>query len=192
MRNRHQIFGILTVTFMLGLAPEARAVKQRVPTGWVGGADLLLGISLPAENPVGGESGLSPAVQGQLRLGHELGRAGRYGRLEGLLAGFVTHPSGTSDWGITSTYAIQGYGGLRYTTPLFKIISLNVGGGYGGILAFGTEPSRLLPSVADGHGPVVSGGLDIGIRWVGLIVEANHFFTIGNLTYVMGGVRFGR
>lgn len=168
------------------------ATKSRVPTGWVGGADLLLGISLPVSNPIGGDVGVSPAVQGQLRLGHELGRAGRYGRLEAVAAGFVTHPSGTASWGLDSTYALQGYGGLRYTSPLLRVISLSAGAGYGGSVAFGTPQGAILPAVADGHGPVVSLGFDIGIRLVGLVVQADHFFMSGNLTYVMAGVRFGR
>ncbi len=170
----------------------AGAAERRVPSGWVGGADMLLGIGLPGENPLGGDFGLSPAVQGQLRLGHEIGRAARWGRVEGVLAGFATHPSGISSWGVDSTYALQGYGGLRYTTPLFKFISLNAGAGYGGLIAFGTPPGKLLPMLADGTGAVVTAGLDIGFRWVGLVVEVDHFFTTGELTYVMGGIRFGR
>ena len=46
--------------------------------------------------------------------------------------------------------------------------------------------------MADGTGAVVTAGLDIGFRRVGLVVEADHFFTTGQMTYVMGGVRFGR
>lgn len=168
------------------------ALGARVPTGWVGGADLLLGVSMPVENPIGGAGAVSPAIQGQLRLGHELGRAGRFGRLEGVLAGFVTHPSGVGSWGLDSTYAIQGYGGVRYTTPLLRVISFNAGVGYGGTVAFGTPPGAALPALADGHGPVVTAGFDVGFRWVGLVVEADHFFTVGQLTYVMAGVRFGR
>lgn len=177
---------------LLLLAAPAQGARQRVPTGWVGGADLLVGVGLPVENPIGGPGGAAPALQGQLRLGHELGRGGRFGRVEGVAAGFVSHPSGVSTWGLDSTYALQGYGGLRYTTPLFKVISFSAGGGYGGIVAFGTPPDTPLPRMADGHGPVLSGGFDIGIRWVGLVVQADHFFTAGQLTYVMAGVRFGR
>ena len=57
-----------------------------------------------------------------------------------MLAGFATHPSGINSWGLDGTYAIQGFGGLRYTTPLFKFISANAGAGYGGLVAFGTPP----------------------------------------------------
>jgi hypothetical protein len=46
--------------------------------------------------------------------------------------------------------------------------------------------------LADGSGAVASAGFDFGIRWFGLVVEVDHFFTAGQLTYVMGGVRFGR
>lgn len=168
------------------------AQAARVPTGWVGGADLLLGVGLPATNPIGGPAGASPALQGQLRLGHELGRNARFGRLEGVAAGFVVHPSGVSSWGLDSTYALQGYGGLRYSTPLLRIIAFHGGVGYGGIVAFGTPPMSVLPALADGHGPVVTAGFDIGIRWVGLVVEADHFIMPGHLTYVMAGVRLGR
>lgn len=181
---------ILALSAVLSLASAAEAA--RVPSGWVGGADLLLGVGLPVTNPVGGPAGVSPALQGQLRLGHELGRGARFGRLEGVAAGFVVHPSGVSSWGLDSTYALQGYGGLRYTTPLLRIITFHGGVGYGGIVAFGTPPMSILPALADGHGPVVTAGFDIGIRWVGLVVEADHFIMPGQLTYVMAGVRFGR
>ena len=181
---------LLTALSISLLASSAQAA--RVPTGWVGGADMLLGISVPVENPVGGPGGLSPAIQGQLRLGHELGKGARFGRLEGVVAGFVTHPSGVGSWGLDSTYALQGYGGVRYTTPLLRVISFNADVGYGGMVAFGTPPMSALPAVADGDGPVVTAGFDIGFRWFGLVVEADHFFTVGQLTYVMAGLRFGR
>lgn len=188
MQTRNLLTGIL----FLSCSTTSSAHAERVPTGWVGGADLLLGVSFPVDNPVGGISGTSPAVQGQLRLGHEIGRDGRFGRVEGVVAGFVTHPSGFSSWGLDSTYAVQGYGGLRYSTPLLKVVSFNGGVGYGGLFAFGTPKGELFPKLADGHGPVVTAGLDIGIRWVGLVIEADHFFTPGDLTYLMAGIRFGR
>lgn len=198
MRTQHQILSLLlagALGLALSKAAPARAAgdpRVRVPTGWVGGADLLLGVGLPTENPVGGTSGVAPAVQGQLRLGHELGQSGRFGRIEAVAAGFVTHPSGVSSWGLDSTYALQGYGGARYTSPLLRYISLNAGVGYGGIVAFGTPPTDILPRLADGHGPVISAGLDVGFRRVGLVFETDHFFTAGQLTYFMTGVRFGR
>src|SRR5437868_4496731 len=101
MRTSH-----LVIALALSLPIATTAGAARAPTGWVGGADLLLGISMPVDNPVGGPGGLSPAVQGQLRLGHELGRGARFGRIEGVLAGFVTHPSGVGSWGLDSTYAL--------------------------------------------------------------------------------------
>lgn len=189
----------------LCLCEPTLAAQQRVPTGFVAGADLLLGASVPQRNPVGGDGAPSPAVQAQLRLGHELGSAGRAGRLEGVVAGFVTHPSGVASWGLDSTYALQGYGGVKYTSPLLRIINVNFGVGYGGGFAAGRPTAgqaatNILPATADGHGPVLSGGLDIGFRLVGLVLEVDHFFTVANgsapgfgqMTYLLAGVRFGR
>src|SRR5438128_694832 len=133
MRTRWK--SVIFSSFLLLTGGAAGAA--RVPNGWVGGADLLLGVGVPLDNPVSaGESAATgPAVQGQLRVGHELGNEGRFGRLSAVLAGFATHPSGFSDWGTGTTYALAGYGGLRYETPLFKYIRCAVGGGYGGQFA---------------------------------------------------------
>ena len=200
MRTTHDHKRFFT-SLLLTTALAAPVQAARQPTGFVAGADLLLGASVPQHNPVGGDGSISPAVQAQLRLGHELGAAGRLGRLEGVVAGFVTHPSGVASWGLDSTYAVQGYGGLKYTSPLFRVVNLNVGLGYGGSFAAGRPQSgqaatNVLPSTADGHGPVLTGGVDVGIRLVGLVFEVDHFFDVGSgygqTTFLMAGVRFGR
>lgn len=175
----------------------------RIPTGFVAGGDLLVGMAIPSKNPVGGEGGLTPTLQAQLRLGHELGQGGRLGRLEGSLASLVSHPSGVASWGLDSTYALQGYVAAKYTSPLLRVVTLSAGLGYGGSFAVGRPPPGtgaaqplILPSLADGHGPVLSGGFDVGIRMIGVVAEVVHLFDVpgnfGSITHLLMGLRFGR
>lgn len=91
---------------------------------------------------------------------------------------------------------------MRYTSPLLKLVNLNIGFGYGGGFAAGRPTTgqaatNIVPATADGHGPVLSGGVDVGFRRLGLVLQVDHFFDVtgggfGQISYLMTGVRFGR